>query len=104
ISFGVLEVSDCANGGDAELCRNHLASVIFNGANRLVEIPDDDGAFKPDHAATGHQLATFLQQAARAARWRVPCLDQVEIRRTPGFKLPVKDLLIEIARAWHVVR
>ena len=103
IAFGILEFGEDAHGRDRGPVEDDAAAVLDNGAGYRVEVIDGDRTFEAIGAACAAGFLAFVHEAWHALVPVAAGMDEVEIRRTPGFKAPTKNSLVESAATLDVV-
>src|SRR5262249_60727606 len=81
----------------------YLPAVVDDRGFDRAEVINRDGAFVPDPSAPGCRFVALADRAVNAGLGGRPRLDEVEVRRPPGFEAPAKDPLVESAGAPYVV-
>src|SRR5260370_14878744 len=103
ISLRIVEKDPRTDRWNVKLRQRNLSAVCFNRADDLIDVVNADGAFKTDHSRAGHRGLALVHQSSNARIFLIPGMDQVKLRRTPGFKPPSKHLFVETPRAADVV-
>ncbi len=103
IAFRIVEIAARAHRRNREFRHADFPAGRFDGADRLVDIVDADGAFETDRPLPFHRFAPRVHSAQDAGILRVAGVNQVEAGRPPGLESPAEYRFVELSPTAEIV-